>query len=215
MKPLQPQRVFIVDDHPLVRTALAQVLTGAGFTISGQAGNPAETLGHPRLAESGVAVVDLTLEKTSGIELIRRLREISLPVLVYSMHESPTIIRQAFSAGACGFVTKREGADSLIAAIRAALEGQRYTSPRAEAALCELDPLSVLSGQQLRIYRLLGQGLSNSDIGLRLDISVRTLESYCVRIMDKLGVQGIKELRQRAIRDAIGPAGTPPSPPVE
>ena len=119
------------------------------------------------------------------------------------MHEGPNAIRRALDAGAGGYVTKREAAESLVAAIRAVLAGSCYLSPRAEAALRELTPLAGLSGQQQQIYRLLGQGASNEDIARQLGISVRTLESYGVRIMDKLGVQGIKELRRRAIHDAL------------
>lgn len=196
-------RIFLVDDHPLVRAALAQLLGNAGYVLSGQAASPAEALNHPALAGSHLAIVDLTLEKDSGLELIPTLRARPLPVLVYSMHESSHIIRQALAAGAAGYVTKREAAESLLAAIRAILAGRQGLSPRAAAALCTGQPLAELSGQQLQIYRLLGQGATNEEIARRLGISVRTLESYCVRVMDKLGVQGAKELRQHAIRAAI------------
>lgn len=199
-----PPRIFLVDDHPLVRAALAQLLAGAGFQPDGQAGGSAETLAHPALAASQLVVVDLALGEESGIELIKKLRARGLAVLVYSMHEGSTVIRRALDAGAGGYVTKREAAESLAAAIRAVLAGSRYLSPRAEAALRELTPLDGLSGQQQQIYRLLGQGASNEDIARQLGISVRTLESYCVRIMDKLGLQGVKEMRRRAIRDALG-----------
>ena len=200
-------RIFLVDDHPLVRAALAQLLAGAGFAPVGQAGAPAEALAHPALAASRLAVVDLALGEENGFDLIRKLRARGLAVLVYSMHEGPNAIRRALDAGAGGYVTKREAAESLATAIRAVLGGTRYLSPRAEAALQELTPLNGLSGQQRQIYRLLGQGAANEDIARQLGISVRTLESYCVRIMDKLGVQGVKELRRRAIRDALA-AGT-------
>lgn len=200
-------RLFLVDDHPLVRAALAQLLEGAGFAPDGQAGTPAEALAHPALATSRLAVVDLALGEESGFDLIRKLRARGLAVLVYSMHEGPNAIRRALDAGADGYVTKREAAESLATAIRAVLGGTRYLSPRAEAALQELTPLNGLSGQQRQIYQLLGQGLSNEDIARQLGISVRTLESYCVRIMDKLGVQGVKELRRQAIRGALA-AGT-------
>ena len=140
----------------------------------------------------------------SGIELIKKLRARGLAVLVYSMHESSTVIRRALDAGAGGYVTKREAAESLADAIQAVLAGSRYLSPRVEASLRYSTPLDGLSGQQQQIYRLLGQGASNEDIARQLGISVRTLESYCVRIMNKLGLQGVKEMRRRAIRDALG-----------
>ena len=204
MSETEAPRIFLVDDHPLVRAALAQLLAGAGFKPDGQAGDSAEALAHPALAASQLVVVDLALGEKSGIDLIKNLRARGLAVLVYSMHEGSTMIRRALEAGASGYVTKREAAESLAVAIRAVLAGTRYLSPRAEAALRESSSLDVLSGQQQQIYRLLGQGTSNEDIARQLGISVRTLESYCARILDKLGVQGIKDLRRQAIRDALG-----------
>jgi len=137
----------------------------------------------------------------SGIDLIKHLRLRGLLVLVYSMHEGPHMIRNALEAGAGGYVTKREAAHSLAEAIRAVSTGSRYLSPRAAAACHEANPLDGLSGQQRQLYRLLGQGCSNEEIARQLNISVRTLESYYVRVIDKLGVKGVKELRQQAIRD--------------
>ena len=204
MSESEAPRIFLVDDHPLVRAALAQLLAGAGFKPDGQAGSSAETLAHPALAASQLVVVDLALGEESGIELIKKLRARGLAVLVYSMHESSTVIRRALDAGAGGYVTKREAAESLADAIQAVLAGSRYLSPRVEASLRYSTPLDGLSGQQQQIYRLLGQGASNEDIARQLGISVRTLESYCVRIMNKLGLQGVKEMRRRAIRDALG-----------
>ena len=195
-------RIFLVDDHPLVRAALAHLLAGAGFDPVGQAGGVQEALVHPALAASGLVVVDLALGDESGIELIKQLRARGLAVLVYSMHEGSNVIRRALNAGAGGYVTKREAAESLVAAIQAVRAGGRYLSPRVKAALRELTPVDALSGQQQQIYRLLGQGLSNEETARQLGISVRTLESYCARILDKLGLQGIKDLRRQAIRDA-------------
>lgn len=205
MRDPERPRLFLVDDHPLVRSALEQLLAGAGFAPVGQASTPAEALAHPALAASRLAVVDLALGEENGFDLIRKLRARGLEVLVYSMHEGPNAIRRALDAGAGGYVTKREAAESLAVALRAVLAGTRYLSPRAEAALRELTPLDGLSGQQQQIFRLLGRGESNEAIARQLGISVRTLESYCARILDKLGLPGIKELRRRAIRDAVGP----------
>lgn len=194
--------IFIVDDHPLVRDALAHLLAGAGFAVSGEAADEREALAHPALESCRLAIIDLSLGAASGLALIRRLRTLGLSVLVYSMHEESNVILRALEAGAGGYVTKRETAPSLLDAVRALLADSRYLSPRVEAALRDLPPTESLSGQQRQIYRLLGQGYSNEEIADRLSISVRTLESYCTRIMDKLGVQGTRELRRQAIRDA-------------
>lgn len=194
--------IFLVDDHPLVRAALAQLLAGAGHALAGQAGSRSETLAHPGLAACRLVVVDLALGEESGIGLIQKLREQGRAVLVYSMHEGSNVIRRALDAGAAGYVTKREPAQALLDGIQAVLAGGRYLSPRVQEVFKDLGPRDVLSGQQQQIYRLFGRGLANEEIARQLDISVRTLESYCARIMDKLGLDGMKELRQQAIRDA-------------
>jgi len=199
--PAMPQ-LFLVDDHPLVRAGLAHLLQASGFVVAGEAGSSAETLAHPALDMKPLVIVDLSLGDESGIDLIKRLRVRGLPVLVYSMHEGSHLIRSAFEAGAGGYVTKREAAHSLAEAIHAVGAGSRYLSPRAAAAFHEPTLLDGLSGQQRQLYRLLGQGCANEEIARQLNISVRTLESYYVRVMDKLGVHGVKELRQQAIRDA-------------
>jgi len=196
-------RLFLVDDHPLVRAGLAHLLQASGFAVAGEAGSISETLAHPALATKPLVIVDLALGDESGIDLIKRLRRRGLSVLVYSMHEGAHVIRSALNAGAGGYVTKREAAHSLAEAIRAVCAGSRYLSPRAAAAFHEPTPLDGLSGQQRQLYRLLGQGCANEEIARQLTISVRTLESYCARMIDKLGVHGVKELRQRAIRDAV------------
>ena len=196
-------QLFLVDDHPLVRAGLAYLLQTSGFIVAGETATVSETLAHPALAANPLVIVDLSLGDESGLDLIKRLRLRGLAVLVYSMHEGSHVIRSALDAGAGGYVTKREAAKSLAEAIRTVCAGSRYLSPRAAAAFHEPTPLDGLSGQQRQLYRLLGQGCANEEIARQLNISVRTLESYYVRVMDKLGVHGVKELRRRAIRDTV------------
>jgi len=189
----------------MVREGLANVLRGAGLAIAGEAGGIRETLQHPALSKSNLVIVDLALGEENGISLIQRLRECSLSVLVYSMHERSDVIRKALDAGAGGYVTKREVSSSLLEAIRTVAAGSRFLSPRAEIALAHATPIDTLTGQQQQIYRLMGQGLSNDEIARQLGISVRTLESYGTRIMNKLGLQSMKDLRRQTIRDASSP----------
>ncbi len=199
--------VFLVDDHPMVRAGLAQLLQSSGFTVLGEAGSSNETLSHPALSKKPLVIIDLSLGEDSGIELIHRLCRLGIAVLVYSMHEGAQTIRHALEAGAGGYATKRDAAESLIEAVHAVRAGSRYLSPRAHAALQRASPVDAMSDRQREIYRLMGQGCPNEEIARQLGISVRTLESYCVRIMDKLGVPGTKELRQLAIREAANGNG--------
>ncbi len=127
--------VFLVDDHPLVRQGLALLLAQAGFAIAGEADNAPSTLAHPGLATAQIVVLDLGLGSASGLELIPALCQRGLRVVVYSMHDEPTIVRRALAAGAAGYVTKGEAAQSLIEAIRTVLAGRNYLSPRAADAL--------------------------------------------------------------------------------
>lgn len=193
-------RVFLVDDHPVVRDGLTHLLQTAGFTVSGEADSAQAALAHPALSQSSLIVVDISLGEGDGVELIRQLCELGKKTLVYSMHEDASTIRHALRAGANGYVTKREAASSLAPAIAAIANGAQYLSLRAATALKEPSELDTLSGQQREIYCLLGQGYANEEIARQLGISVRTLESYCVRIIDKLALETTKALRQHAIR---------------
>jgi DNA-binding NarL/FixJ family response regulator len=193
--------VFLVDDHPLVRQGLCLMLEQSGFVVGGEADSVTSTLDHPGLTGSDVVLLDITLERSSGFDLIPALRGRDIRVLVYSMHEDPTVVRKAMAAGATGYVTKREAAQSLAEAIRTVLAGGTYVSPRAAAALAQHAAAPDLSPQQQQLYDLLGQGFDAEQIARRLHVSPRTVETYCTRLMDKLGADGMKELRRRAIAD--------------
>ena len=201
----QETPVFLVDDHPMVRAGVAQLLRSSGFTVSGEADS--ETLSHHALAERPLVIMGLTLGEDNGIDLMRKMCRRGLAVLVYSMHEGAQTVRRALEAGACGYVTKRDEAKALVEAVQTVCSGSRYLSSRTQAALQTSVSFDALNGQQREVYRLLGQGYCNKEIAGLLHISVRTLESYCSRIMDKLGVQGTKELRQLAIREAEADGG--------
>ena len=206
----KPSRLFLVDDHAMVRAGLATVLTQAGFVLCGQAGNIRETLDHPELVSAHLAVVDLSIGEDSGLELIKLLRARHLPSLVYSMHEGSNIVRSAFAAGAVGYVTKREAASCLVEAVNTVLGGSSYISPRAGIGFVQraagpalVDPFAEFSDQQARVYELLGEGLSTDEIAELLHVSPRTVESYGARMIEKLNLSGMKELRRHAISDRL------------
>lgn len=207
-EPRSPNRVFLVDDHPLVRQGLTAVLSQAGFTVCGEAGNGRETREHPQLASADVAILDLALGEENGVDLIAALRERGVRVLIYSMHEEPSRVTAALAAGARGYVTKREVGQYLVEAVHEVLAGQLYVSPRAAAGLAEkpakrpVDDTS-LSEQQRHVYGLLGEGASADEIAAELHISPRTVESYCARMIEKFGLTGMKELRRLAIADRL------------
>ncbi len=202
-------RVLIVDDHPAVSEGLRLLLEPHRILVSGDAKNSAEALKQLKSARPDLVLVDLRLERESGMPLIKQIHELGVPVLVYSMHEDAVHIRRAFSAGAMGYVTKRDGARDLVVAIREVAGGGRYLSERSRNSLIEgvlgeddtQDSLrSKLSERERMVLWRMGQGDTSGDIAKRLNISPRTVETYYSRIIDKLCLENTKELRRFAIQ---------------
>lgn len=198
-------RILVVEDHPLVREGLRMLLAQAGMAVCGEAESRAEALMALEATHPDLLMVDLTLWEESGLDLIRALPEgeAEPPVLVYSMHEDWLHVRQAFQAGAEGYVTKRELPEVLIEAIRTLLSGGVYTSPRASRAIAEtevrLEGMDQFSGQEAEIFQRLGQGLGVGNVADAMDLSRKTVESYCERMLVKVGLRGMKELRLLAV----------------
>jgi len=202
-------RVLIVEDHPVVRLGLRHVMEREGLEVCAEAGSIEAALRGPALASADLVTIDLSLGGEDGLDLVRRLTRDrpQLPVLVYSMFEDAAHIDRALRAGAKGYLTKGETFEVLAGAIRACLAGIRYLSPIAErswiASAEARKGLEVLSAQEQQVYALLGQGLSTADIAEEIEVSPRTVESYFARIQIKLGLAGMKELRQQAIANPI------------
>ena len=197
-------KVFLIDDHPAVRHGLGLVLASAAHTICGEAGSIGETLGLLASGTAEIALLDLSLGEESGLELIAPLRQQGMAVLVYSMHEESDRVRAALDAGANGYVSKREMADVLLAAVDAVLAGGAFVSARAAQVLACSQTTgepgdAALSEREKQILEMLGRGESNSEIAEAFSISVRTVETYFARIGAKLGVVGMRELRRYAI----------------
>lgn len=208
-------RVFLVDDHPAVRAGLALVLEQEGLEVCGQAGDSAEARALLPAARADIVLLDLTLGDEDGLDLLRPLSHTrpGLPVIVYSMHEDVYHMERAFSAGARGYVTKREVAGVLVEAIDQVLRGEIWISPMAAKVMAlEMSRRATcpnaeaeLTAQERRVHELLGTGLGTSDIGAELCVSPRTVESYYGRIQLKLGLRNMKELRQHAIAEHRAP----------
>jgi len=200
-------RVFLIDDHPAMRQGLALLLSQDGFEVCGEATDRAETTAKIDAVEPDVVLLDISLGEESGLDLIADIRAFGAKVLCYSMLEDFGTIKKAFDAGAMGYVTKRDLADSLLHAVREVLAGRHHASPGASQSLASGPPetetaSAPLSQREKQILALVGKGVSNTEIAATLNISVRTMEAYCTRIMDKLAIHGMRELRQYAIRNA-------------
>lgn len=203
-RPRPPIRLFMVDDHPAVRQGLRLLLEQEGILICGEAGDIPTALEQLPASSPDLVMVDLSLGEASGLTLLKHLSRLhpQLPLLVYSMHEDSFHIRQALAAGASGYVTKREISSVLVGAVGGLLAGRRYLSPRAQSLLGQVsgEPQASepLSPRELRVFHLLGEGYTTAGIAGELGVSRRTVDSYFARIMDKLDVRGMEELRRRA-----------------
>lgn len=206
-------RVFLVDDHPIVRRGI-QLLVGLerDLTICGQAESAPEALEQIRKLEPDLAVVDLGLKESSGIDLIKDLR-VQCPkvkILVFTMHDEPLYAERVLKAGAHGYVTKEEGSEKAIEAIRSVLSGKPYLSGRLANRMLEgltgfaktksAGGLESLSDRELEILDLVGHGSSSKEIAQRLKISVKTVESHREHIKAKLGLRGANELAHYAFK---------------
>jgi len=199
-------RVLIVDDHPAVRQGLGLLLGPEGITVCAEADERAEALSRLEECRPDLVLVDLSLGDEDGVVLLADLHERAVPTLVYSMYEDGRHVESAFAAGALGYVTKRELRQVLVQAIREVAAGRRFVSPKAALALADRiaegqtdAPYGELSNQERLVYRFLGEGESTSGIAATMNISTRTVESYYARILVKLGLGGMRELRRNAI----------------
>jgi DNA-binding NarL/FixJ family response regulator len=208
------RRVFVVDDHPLVREWLANLINQQpDLEVCGEAENAADALRGIAATNPDLAIIDITLNAASGLELIKdiRIQHASVAPLVLSMHEEELYAERAMRAGARGYVRKREASKNILAAIRRVLGGGIYVSEKLsnEMALKFLkghervgvaqSRVDQLSDRELEVFELLGQGRSTSQIAEQLHISLKTVQGYCVRAKQKLALTTAAELLREAI----------------
>lgn len=198
--------LLVVDDHPAVCQGLALLLEPEGIEVCGEAAGLTESLACVDSRGPALALVDLSLGDEDGLSVVEELHARGVPSLVYSMYEDGRHVEGAFAAGALGYVTKREIRGVLVQAIREVAAGRRFVSPRAAVALASRiadgqadDGCVELSNQERQVYRLLGEGRGTGEIAAALAISARTVESYYARILVKLGLDGMRDLRRHAI----------------
>jgi DNA-binding NarL/FixJ family response regulator len=209
----QRRRVFIVDDHPLVREWLTTLINQQpDLAVCGEASSAAEAMQAVAALKPEVAVVDVALKDSSGIELIKDLKHShpALAVLVLSMHEESHYAERALRAGAKGYIMKRETTKRVIEAIRRVLEGKFYLSDAIAQAittqfvegrtLATHSPIEQLSDRELAVFDLLGQGWGTRRIAERLRVSTKTVQAYCARIKEKLNLNSATELLREAFR---------------
>ncbi len=201
-----PIRLFLVDDHPLVREGLiARLESVADVRVVGEAGDAAAALEGVGELQPRVVLTDIGMKGVNGIELTRLLlaRHPDLIVLVLSMYDSAEYAQQAMAAGARGYVLKDSPSTEILAAIRAVAAGGTYLSPAlAQRLFRPATPRVQLSEREQQILALLGQGQSSKQIARALDIGVRTVETHRQSIRRKLDLAGQAELIRYAVEHA-------------
>jgi DNA-binding NarL/FixJ family response regulator len=209
----QSKSVFLVDDHPLVREWLTNLINQqSGLRVCGEAESGPQAREQILELKPDVAVVDIALKDSSGIELIKDLKQ-SCPevaVLVLSMHEDSHYAERALRAGARGYIMKRETATKVIMAIRQVLAGKLYMSESLAAAMAAQfvtgkalatgSLVEQLSDRELEVFELLGDGRGTRQISEALGVSIKTVQAYCARIKEKLNVASATELVREAVR---------------
>ena len=189
-------RVFLVDDHALVRTGMRMLLHGVdGIEVVGEAASGEEALPLVRRLQPDVVLCDLHLPGLSGLEITVRLVRSGIRVVVVSVLEGGPMPRRLIEAGACGYVGKGGDAGELGRAVHAAAQGRRFLSSSIAQglALSGLDaarsPFDALSARELEVAMLLVRGLRQEDIARRLSLSAKTINTHKSRLFDKLGIR--------------------------
>lgn len=210
-------QVVLVDDHPIVRQGLAQMIAREpDMEVCCEAETAAEALKAIAACHPDVGVVDLSLKGTSGLEFLKdiKVRFPKLPVLVLSMYDESIYAERALRAGAKGYMMKEEATEKVLAAIRGILSGQIYLSEAMASRLLHMavggrtpgavSPTERLSDRELEVFQLIGQGYGNTDIARQLHLSPKTVETYRAHIKEKLNLSSATELLQHAIHWAQG-----------
>jgi DNA-binding NarL/FixJ family response regulator len=205
-------RVLIVDDHPIVRHGLGELIARQpDLQVCGEAENVSEALRLVETERPQVAVIDISLDGESGLELIEQIQALypEVKMLVSSMHDEKTFAGRALRAGASGYINKRESIRKVIDAVRQVLRGEVYLSPQMATQLLhraavgkplDHDPVETLSNRELEVFEMIGQGMNTQQIARRLRLSPSTVETHRKKIKTKLNVQSGSQLSRSAFQ---------------
>lgn len=207
-------KVLLADDHSIVRAGLRRIVEDTDdMVVVAEAAGGQETIKKARKVLPDVAVIDISMPGMDGLEVISRLGVLfpKLPVLVLTMHEEEQYIVRAIGAGAMGYVTKRSAPEELVKAIRKLYDGGRYLSDRASEALAfrmakgkrGLSPLDCLSNREIQVLRCLSLGQTNREIAESYNISIKTVDTYRSRLLNKLNLRNNAELSRFAIQNHL------------
>ena len=206
------KKIFVVDDHPMMRDGLVQLIAQENdLVLCGEADDAAPALEQIERIKPDLALVDITLRSSNGLELIKdlQLRAPETAVLVISMHDESLYAERVLRAGGRGYVMKQEGGKRLMEAIRHVLSGKTYVSEKMSAKILEIfsgrrgagsSPVETLTDREFEVFQLIGQGLNTKEIAGKLHVSAKTIEVHRVNIKQKLDIGTAPELIRFAVR---------------
>jgi len=206
-------KVFVVDDHPIVRQGLALLINReSDLTVCGEAEDAQTAMQAVATVKPDILVVDISLNGPDGLDLLKdvRMRHPELPVLILSMHDESIYAERALRAGAQGYIMKQEATEKVLVALRRILSGEIYVSERIANRMLQRyigsrsigRPSSIadLTDRELEVFRLMGQGVETRKIAEMLNLSLKTVQAYCARIKEKLSLNNATELLREAVR---------------
>ena len=211
--PSAPLRIVIVEDHPIVRKGLTELINGEpDMTVCGESDTAGGGLTVIRTGRPDVAIVDLSLGKDSGLNLVKQIdaSQLDVRVLILSMHEETLHAERGLAAGARGYIMKHEAMHNLITAIRCVASGKTYVSAQMSERIVarvtgrrttrdEPAPFDRLTDREREVLALMGRGLGTREVAQQLGLSMKTIETYQARIKEKLGLSNGHELMRAAV----------------
>jgi DNA-binding NarL/FixJ family response regulator len=223
---VRKKTVFVVDDHPLLRQGLALMINReSDLTVCGEAEEAQAAMKAIAAKKPDILIADISLNGPDGLDLLKALRTLypDLPVLVLSMHDESIYAERALRARANGYIMKQEATEKVLIAVRRILSGDIYVSDRMANKLLHQyitgsavdlkSRLSALSDRELEVFRLIGEARTTRQIAEKLNLSIKTVETYQAHIKDKLSLRSGRELVQHAIQSTINEK-YPHSPPI-
>jgi two-component system invasion response regulator UvrY len=208
---IKPVRVFLVDDHPVVRDGYRRLLeNNPDITVVAEASSGEEVCASYSTIKPDVVVLDLNMPGIGGMETMRRLfaKDPDVRILVFSMHDSETMITRALEAGAAGYLSKSSAVAQLVDAVRVVSQGKKFLNNNLAPKILEThlrgnDPLQVLTEREFQVFQQLAEGASVQEIAETLSISPKTAGVHQTHIMKKLGFRNAAELTRMAIRYGV------------
>lgn len=212
LRPSKEISVVIVEDHLMFREQLARLINKADdMRVCGEADNIRDGFALIKQRRPSIATVDITLEGSSGLELLKDLRAhgVAVPALVLSMHDEALYAERALRAGARGYLNKHETSTEVVRAIREVLNGEIYLNPCFMSRMIQkmisgrdssARPIDRLADRELEVFDLVGRGLTTREIATQLGLGITTVETYRARIKEKLNLENVARLRVEASR---------------